>query len=219
MGWRVVKGLDMLQVPVIQFNYLLFTATHSLRSSPSGKATALRKFPEPSVAAACFIRSYWWVPSGMFFLGLKVLLEREPLSEERVRVGCIGMPQQQIHMNELHTHTHTRLLKQRVALFVFGSCNLLARAQLTHIPHTEQHAHTSMIVCVRVHMHILIYLQQKFHCHTIIVPVTVRCLSTSSVTCWAVWLLLFFKTDSQWKCNVNVNSNYILFYILITNFG
>lgn len=117
------------------------------------------------------------------------------------------------------THTHTRLLKQRVALFVFGSCNLLARAQLTHIPHTEQHAHTSMIVCVRVHMHILIYLQQKFHCHTIIVPVTVRCLSTSSVTCWAVSLLLFFKTDTQWKCNVNVNSNYILFYILITNFG
>lgn len=56
--------------------YLLFTATHSLRSSPSGSCTALRRLPDPNVAAACFMRSYWWVPSGMFFLGLKVLLDR-----------------------------------------------------------------------------------------------------------------------------------------------
>lgn len=58
---------------------LLLTATHSLRSSPSGNATAFRKLPEPNVAAACFIKSYWWVPSGIFFFGLNVLLDLEPL--------------------------------------------------------------------------------------------------------------------------------------------
>lgn len=65
---------------------LLLTATHSLRSSPSGSMTAERRLPEPSVAAACFIRSYWWVPSGMCFLGLKVLLARLPLWR---REGCV----------------------------------------------------------------------------------------------------------------------------------
>uniref|UniRef100_A0A6B0UET4 Putative secreted protein n=1 Tax=Ixodes ricinus TaxID=34613 RepID=A0A6B0UET4_IXORI len=59
----------------------VLTATHSLRSSPSGSMTASLRFPLPSVAAACFIRSYWWVPSGMFFFGLKVLEERPPLGE------------------------------------------------------------------------------------------------------------------------------------------
>ena len=29
--------------------------------------------PDPSVALACFISSCWWLPSGMFFLGLNVL--------------------------------------------------------------------------------------------------------------------------------------------------
>ena len=29
--------------------------------------------PDPSVAFACFISSCWWLPSGMFFLGLNVL--------------------------------------------------------------------------------------------------------------------------------------------------
>ncbi len=61
--------------------YILFTATHSLRSSPSGSMTAWRKFPLPSVTAACFMRSYWWVPSGMCFLGLNVLLLRLPLGK------------------------------------------------------------------------------------------------------------------------------------------
>ena len=56
--------------------YLLLTATHSLRSSPSGSDTASLRLPLPSVAAACFIRSYWWEPSGIFFLGLKVLVLR-----------------------------------------------------------------------------------------------------------------------------------------------
>lgn len=56
--------------------YSLLTATHSLRSSPSGSATAFRRLPEPNVAAACFIRSYWCVPSGIFFFGLNVLLDR-----------------------------------------------------------------------------------------------------------------------------------------------
>jgi hypothetical protein len=37
---------------------VLLTATHSLRSSPSGSITASRKLPEPKVAAACFISSY-----------------------------------------------------------------------------------------------------------------------------------------------------------------
>lgn len=43
---------------IIGHRYLLLTATHSLRSSPSGNNTANLKLPEPSVAAACFIRSY-----------------------------------------------------------------------------------------------------------------------------------------------------------------
>jgi len=34
--------------------------------------------PDPSVAAACFISSCWWLPSGIFFFGLKVLEERFP---------------------------------------------------------------------------------------------------------------------------------------------
>merc|ERR1719154_76592 len=56
----------------------VLTAIHSFKSSPSGNCTADRKFPDPRVAAACFIRSYWCVPSGICFLGLKVLLERPP---------------------------------------------------------------------------------------------------------------------------------------------
>lgn len=59
--------------------YLLLTATHSLRSSPSGNKTANLKLPEPRVAAACFIRSYWCVPSGIFFLGLNVFDDLPPL--------------------------------------------------------------------------------------------------------------------------------------------
>jgi hypothetical protein len=57
----------------------LLTATHSFWSSPSGSITANLRLPDPSVAAACFIKSYWWVPSGIFFLGLNVLDERLPL--------------------------------------------------------------------------------------------------------------------------------------------
>lgn len=38
--------------------YLLLTATHSFKSSPSGSITANLKLPDPSVAAACFIKSY-----------------------------------------------------------------------------------------------------------------------------------------------------------------
>lgn len=62
----------------------MFTAIHSLMSSPSGRRTASRRLPEPSVAVAYFIRSYWWVPSMMFFFGLNVLLER-PLLKIQVR--------------------------------------------------------------------------------------------------------------------------------------
>ena len=81
-----------MNVPILSFPYaagsegvrvglhLLLTATHSLRSSPSGSITASRRFPLPSVAAACFIKSYWCVPSGIFFFGLNVLLPRLPLS-------------------------------------------------------------------------------------------------------------------------------------------
>jgi len=61
---------------------LLLTATHSFRSSPSGSMTASRRFPEPNVAAACFIKSYWWVPSGIFFFGLKVLEDLLPLKRK-----------------------------------------------------------------------------------------------------------------------------------------
>ena len=32
--------------------------------------------PDPNVAAACFIKSCWWEPSGMFFLGLNVFDDR-----------------------------------------------------------------------------------------------------------------------------------------------
>lgn len=62
---------------------LLLTAIHSLRSSPSGNMTACLKFPLPSVASACLSSSYWWEPSGMFFLGLKVLDERLPLQDNQ----------------------------------------------------------------------------------------------------------------------------------------
>lgn len=60
-------------------HHSLLTATHSFWSSPSGSITANLRLPDPRVAAACFIKSYWWVPSGMFFLGLNVLDERLPL--------------------------------------------------------------------------------------------------------------------------------------------
>ncbi len=65
-------------------HYSLFTAIHSLRSSPSGNITASRRLPLPSVAAACFIKSYWCVPSGIFFFGLKVLLLRPPLKQTKI---------------------------------------------------------------------------------------------------------------------------------------
>merc|ERR1719228_3291252 len=42
-------------------------------SSSSGNMTARRRLPDPRVAAACFISSCPWLPSGMFFLGLNVL--------------------------------------------------------------------------------------------------------------------------------------------------
>lgn len=61
---------------------LLLTATHSLRSSPSGSMTAMRRFPLPSVASACFSNSYWCEPSGIFFFGLNVFDERLPLGDE-----------------------------------------------------------------------------------------------------------------------------------------
>lgn len=71
---------------IVPYNMLIWlkkstvlTATHSLRSSPSGSMTASLKFPDPRVAAACFIKSCWCVPSGMFFFGLNVLLDRLPL--------------------------------------------------------------------------------------------------------------------------------------------
>ena len=70
--------------------YSLFTATHSFKSSPSGSITASRRFPLPSVAAACFIRSYWCVPSGMFFLGLNVLVDRLPLQKDEKRERILG---------------------------------------------------------------------------------------------------------------------------------
>lgn len=66
--------------------YLLLTATHSLRSSPSGSSTANLRLPEPRVAAACFIRSYWWVPSGIFFLGLKVFDDLPPLQKKKKKL-------------------------------------------------------------------------------------------------------------------------------------
>lgn len=65
--------------------HLLLTATHSLRSSPSGSNTASLRFPEPRVAAACFIRSYWCVPSGIFFLGLNVFDDLPPLQNINTR--------------------------------------------------------------------------------------------------------------------------------------
>lgn len=50
----------------------IWTATHSLRSSPSGSCTAWRRSaPLPSVASACFNKSWRWVPSGILFLGYK----------------------------------------------------------------------------------------------------------------------------------------------------
>ena len=102
---------------IVPYNMLIWlkkstvlTATHSLRSSPSGSITASRKFPEqiyfsvecaarcsvrfhsfrcipdPRVAAACFISSCWWLPSGMFFFGLNVFEDlfpkRKLISEE-----------------------------------------------------------------------------------------------------------------------------------------
>ena len=47
-------------------------------TTPSGSMTASRRFPEPSVAAACFIKSCWCEPSGMFFLGLNVFEDLLP---------------------------------------------------------------------------------------------------------------------------------------------
>lgn len=68
---------------LLVLSHSLFTAIHSLRSSPSGSMTACLRFPLPSVASACFSSSYWWEPSGMFFFGLKVLDERLPLERNQ----------------------------------------------------------------------------------------------------------------------------------------
>lgn len=62
---------------------LLLTAIHSLRSSPSGSITACLRLPLPRVASACFRSSYWWEPSGIFFLGLNVFEDRLPLRKQR----------------------------------------------------------------------------------------------------------------------------------------
>lgn len=76
----------------IRWNWrLLLTATHSFKSSPSGNMTAMRRFPLPSVASACFNSSYWCEPSGIFFLGLNVLDERFPLwvTFQRGKQTCV----------------------------------------------------------------------------------------------------------------------------------
>ena len=44
--------------------------------------------PEPRVAAACFMSSCWWLPSGMFFLGLKVLEDRFPNKKLILNLHC-----------------------------------------------------------------------------------------------------------------------------------
>ncbi len=59
---------------VSKMSHLLFTASHSFKSSPSGKVTASFKLPEPSVASAYFFSWYCFVPSGMFLWGLNVWL-------------------------------------------------------------------------------------------------------------------------------------------------
>ena len=63
----------------------VLTATHSSTSSPSGSSTANLRLPDPKVALACFIRSCWWDPSGIFFFGLKVFEDRLPL---KIRKRC-----------------------------------------------------------------------------------------------------------------------------------
>ncbi len=70
---------------------LLLTASHSSRSSPSGRRTARRRFPEPSVASAYFFSWYCFVPSGIFFFGLKVLfLFLQEMSRPRNDWLCTG---------------------------------------------------------------------------------------------------------------------------------
>lgn len=49
---------NKFQIEITIDQNLLLTATHSFKSSPSGNITANLKFPEPKVAAACFINSY-----------------------------------------------------------------------------------------------------------------------------------------------------------------
>jgi hypothetical protein len=61
---------------------ILFTATHSLRSSPSGSMTAKRKFPCPKVVDACLSKSIVFdsfVVSFVSFFVLKVLTDLLPL--------------------------------------------------------------------------------------------------------------------------------------------
>ena len=51
------------------------TATHSLTSSPCGRATATRRLPLPSVACASLCSWYSDVPSAIFLFGLNVLVD------------------------------------------------------------------------------------------------------------------------------------------------
>lgn len=81
-----IYQLERYKTMKIKKDDLLLTATHSFKSSPSGSITANRKFPEPNVAAACFIKSYWCVPSGIFFFGLKVFEDLLPLERKKYQI-------------------------------------------------------------------------------------------------------------------------------------
>ena len=102
--------------PQPYFYYLLFTATHSFRSSPSGSITACLKFPLPRVAAACFIKSYWCVPSGMCFFGLKVLLFRLPLQTKDKKIilhNCVHWTVQHQVVRVIGLHKIYKISLQR----------------------------------------------------------------------------------------------------------
>jgi len=66
--WHVIVS------PICTCRHILFTAIHSLISSPSGSWTAILMLPLPRVAEEYFSNSCAWLPSGIF-LHFTVLLD------------------------------------------------------------------------------------------------------------------------------------------------
>lgn len=117
--------------------------------------TAIRRFPLPRVASACFKSSYWWEPSGMFLFGLNVLEERLPNKKLLSAMGqAVGSRSQSLWVAARPDQERSGECRLLGGLTFFGSAGSNGRqtktifhatfvATLKHITFTTEQMNTS----------------------------------------------------------------------------